>query len=358
MMTAAGYGTPFWRSGAAFGLVAATLFGASTPAAKQLLGDVEPQLLAGLLYGGAALVLAASRPLHSRRAEAPIRRSDWPTLAAVVVTGGIVAPVALLMGLDRISAVSGSLLLNLEAPLTILLAVAVFGEHLDRRAVVGGAVIVAASLALTGGPGGGGTALGVLLVGFACGCWAIDNNFTQRLSDRDPFRVVQVKTAVAGAVNVTLALALGSRWPELSTLIVVLAVGGAAYGISVVLDAFALRHLGAAREAALFATAPYFGALLAVTAFGNPVRPRDLLVGLAMALGVALLLTERHLHLHDHTALAHEHRHRHDDDHHGHPHEPPVPGWHSHVHEHLAQRHVHRHVNDSHHRHRHEASPP
>ena len=345
------------RRGAVYGLLAAALFGASTPAAKQLLGDVEPQLLAGLLYAGAAVVLTATRPLHGRRDEAPIRRSDLPTLGSVVVLGGILAPVALLVGLDRISALSGSLLLNLEAPLTILLAVLFFGEHLERRAVLGGAVVVAASLALSGGDAGSGTTLGMVLVAVACACWAVDNNLTQRLSDRDPFRIVQVKTGVAGAVNVTIALALGQRWPTPSILLVVVAVGGAAYGASVVLDAYALRHLGAAREAAIFATAPFFGALLAVTAFGDPLTAQEVVVGLAMAVGVGLLVTERHLHLHDHTTVGHEHGHRHDDGHHEHAHVPPVTGWHSHPHVHVSQRHVHRHVTDSHHRHRHGTDP-
>lgn len=343
-----------WNRGVAYGLVAALLFGASTPAAKQLLGDVHPQLLAGLLYGGAALLLLATQPLHGRRAEARLRQSDLPVLAVVVISGGIIAPVALLVGLDRISAVSGSLLLNLEAPLTMALAVVAFGEHLDRRAVMGGTIIVAASLALTGaGAGGGGTALGAALIAFACACWAVDNNLTQRLSDRDPFRIVQVKTGVAGVVNITIALLLGDPWPTPGILLIVIAVGGAAYGASVVLDAYALRHLGAAREAALFATAPFFGAVVAVAAFGDPVGAGDLLAGLAMATGVALLVTERHRHQHRHTVLVHDHRHRHDDDHHDHAHQPAVMGWHSHEHQHAPRVHTHRHVDDSHHRHPH-----
>jgi len=36
----------------------------------------------------------------------------------------------MLIGLARLSAVAGALLLNLEAPFTILLAVLLFGEHL------------------------------------------------------------------------------------------------------------------------------------------------------------------------------------------------------------------------------------
>ena len=52
-------------------LAAAVLFGAAAPFAKLLLGEVEPQLLAGLLYLGAGIGLArcisAAPPSASRR---------------------------------------------------------------------------------------------------------------------------------------------------------------------------------------------------------------------------------------------------------------------------------------------------
>lgn len=118
--------------------------------------------------------------------------------------GGVVAPVLLLIGLERVSGIAGSLLLNLEAVLTMALALVVFGEHLDRRAVAGCGAIVAASAVL--GMGSGSSRIdfvGMLCVAGACACWAIDNNLTQRLSGRDPFAIVRVKTAVAGAVNLT-----------------------------------------------------------------------------------------------------------------------------------------------------------
>ena len=44
-------------------LAAATLFGAGTPMAKQLLGTVDPWLLAGLLYLGSGVGLALWRLL-------------------------------------------------------------------------------------------------------------------------------------------------------------------------------------------------------------------------------------------------------------------------------------------------------
>ena len=44
--------------GVPFALLAAVLFGASTPLAKALLGSVDPWMLAGLLYLGAGVGLA------------------------------------------------------------------------------------------------------------------------------------------------------------------------------------------------------------------------------------------------------------------------------------------------------------
>ena len=66
------------RTGIPLALASAVLFGASTPFAKLLLGTVDPWLLAGLLYLGAGIGLAAvhlvARALRLPAAEAPLRR--------------------------------------------------------------------------------------------------------------------------------------------------------------------------------------------------------------------------------------------------------------------------------------------
>ena len=54
------------RHAVVLALLSAALFGVSTPAAKALLGTVDPTILAGLLYCGAGFGrrrLAASRPV-------------------------------------------------------------------------------------------------------------------------------------------------------------------------------------------------------------------------------------------------------------------------------------------------------
>jgi hypothetical protein len=173
--------------------------------------------------------------------------------------------------------------------------------------------------------------------------WAIDNNLTQSLTTRNPFSIVTVKVGVAAAVNLGIALMRGVEYPSTELIVSALILGALSYGVSVVLDAYALRLLGAAREAAIFATAPFVGALLAVPVLSETFGPRDLVAGGAMALGVGLMLGERHDHRHVHEPLAHDHVHAHDA-HHQHDHAPGTDAEpHSHLHRHEWLEHAHPH---------------
>jgi drug/metabolite transporter (DMT)-like permease len=338
--------------GAAFGLTAAMLFGASAPIAKWLLSGVSPVLLAGLLYLGAAIGLWLHRAFASTGNEAPISRNDVGKVMGLVLAGGVLGPVFMLLGLRHVTALAGSLLLNLEAPFTMLLAVVVFREHLGRAALISILFILVGAAALKLQPGTlGASGLGITLLAAACGCWAVDNNLTQRLSLRDPFAIVRVKTTVAGLANTALGLlVLKSEWPSLIYVSGALVLGSLSYGASVVLDAYALRLVGAAREAAYFATAPFVGVLIAVILLGESMHWYDGLSIVAMALGVIFLVREHHSHMHQHEAVEHEHLHEHDE-HHQHGHSSDTPHTHPHRHEPLV--HSHPHLSDAHHRHRH-----
>ena len=329
----------------ALGLLAAALFGAGAPLAKLLLPGASPVLLAGLLYLGAG---AGLLPLRSRR-EARLARSDAPALLGVILFGGVAGPVLLLWGLSRLSAVSTSLLLNLEAPLTIALAVAFFGEHLGRLEALGALLIVAGG-ALLGFEPAQPSAEGAVAVALACLCWAVDNNLTQRLSAKDPLQVVRIKSLAAGAVNLALGLAAGAAFPAPRVLAAALALGAVSFGASLVFHLRAQRALGAARQSALFATAPFVGALVAVPLLKEALGAPDLAAGALMLVGVALLVRARHGHAHTHAPVEHEHLHAHDE-HHQHAHGSDDP--HSHQHRHDPLTHEHPHVSDAHHRHKH-----
>ena len=341
------------RGAAVSGLAAALLFGLSTPVAKLLLPGAGPFLLAGLLYLGSGVALSALAPLRGAVREAPLRRADLGLLAGLILAGGVAGPVLFMIGLARVPATAAALLLNLEAPFTIVVAVAFFGESLTKREVAGAAAIVVGGAVLSAAPGGlSGGLLGSLAVAAACLCWGVDNNLAARLSLRDPVAVVRAKSLAAGAVNVALGLAAGERFPSPGPLAGALVTGALGYGLSIVLHLRATRALGAARQGALFAAAPFAGALASIALLAERPGWREAAAAAAMAGGILAVVRARHGHVHAHQPLSHDHAHVHDE-HHRHPHPPGTPEPHAHPHVHAPLVHEHPHVSDTHHRHGH-----
>ncbi|MBS0544958.1 MAG: EamA family transporter [Proteobacteria bacterium] len=339
-------------------LAAALLFGAGTPLAKLLLRDIDPWMLAGLLYLGSGLGLALYRLiLPVLRVRLAPAECAW--FAAAVLAGGVVAPVLLMSGLAGMPAAGASLLLNAEAVFTALLAWAVFHEGVDRRialgmlAIVGGALVLSWPAEGSGAVAGFGGSAPTLLVLGACLGWAIDNNLTRRVSLADPTWIASVKGLAAGTVNLGIALAMGAAPPAPIAALAAMGVGLFAYGASLALFVVGLRELGTARTGAYFGIAPFFGAALAVM-LGEPLTAALVTAGGLMAVGVWLHLTERHAHEHLHEAITHDHLHVHDA-HHRHSHDFDWDGSepHRHVHSHEPLRHTHPHFPDAHHRHRH-----
>ncbi|MEO6278701.1 DMT family transporter [Roseateles sp.] len=339
--------------GAALALLAAALFGLSTPLVQRAGAGCGPWATAALLYAGAALMGALSRRPVER--EARVVRGDLPRLLAMALFGAALGPAALAWGLQRSSATGASLLLTLEALFTALLAAVLYREQLDRRVraalgllLAGGAVLV-----LDQGWGGGGQLAGLLAVLAATLAWGVDNTLSRGVAERDPSQVVAVKASLGVALTVLVAWLAGEGPPTAASALALFAIGALGYGLSLRFYLLAQRAFGAARTGSVFAFAPFIGAVAAL-ALGDrsPGWPMLVAGGLMLA-GVALHLAESHGHEHAHEPLDHEHAHRHDDGHHGHAHDPLPAGEHSHRHHHSPTRHSHPHVPDVHHQHPH-----
>jgi drug/metabolite transporter (DMT)-like permease len=340
-----------------YALSAAALFGASTPFAKLLTGEIPAVLLAGLLYLGSGLGLTVVRLIRDRSWKpSGLTSAEWPWLLGAILFGGVLGPVALLFGLTYTTGSAASLLLNLEAVLTALIAWVVFRENAGRRIVLGMAAIVAGGvvLSLPGGETGWTGWIGPLLVTAACFCWAIDNNLTRRVSASDALFIAAGKGLIAGAINSVLALSLGAMLPDAVLMLATLGIGLLGYGVSLVLFVLALRGLGTARTGAYFSIAPFVGAAVALALLGESTSPAFWIAAGLMAFGVWLHLTEHHEHEHVHEPLTHAHGHSHDE-HHQHPHDFEWDGSepHDHLHRHAAITHKHPHFPDIHHRHPH-----
>ena len=340
-------------------LLAAILFGVSTPLAKGLLQGVSPQVLAGLFYIGSGVGLVTLTQLPCRGdvpKEASLTRRDVPWLSGAVVFGGVLAPVLLFTGLQQTTASNASLLLNLESVFTVALAWVAFHENIGRRFMMSvGAILLGCVLLSWQGVSLGGSIVGPFAIAVACLSWAVDNNLTQKVSAGNPVQIAAIKGLVAGSVNLLIGVLLGSTLPSAFFLGAALVVGFFSYGLSLVLFVLSLRTLGTARTGAYYSTAPFIGAILALLIWREPVAPIFIAASGAMAAGVLLLMTERHTHLHAHEHLVHNHFHVHDE-HHQHSHRPNDPAGepHSHLHEHVELTHSHTHHPDIHHRHSHD----
>lgn len=347
------------RSAIAYALLSAALFGASTPLAKLLLGEVRPLLLAAILYLGSGVGLlcwiALRRVWSGTARPASLAGADYLWLAAAIAVGGILAPVLLIFGLVRTDGATASLLLNLEAVLTATIAWFAFRENVDRRVFLGMLAIVAGGvlLAWQEAPRAGGY-LGPALIAGACLAWAIDNNLTRRVSGGDAAIIACLKGLIAGCANMALAVELGTPIPAASVALSAGMVGFLGYGLSLALFIVALRHLGAARTGAYFSVAPFFGTALALVVLSEQTTAYFWMAAGLMALGVWLHVTERHEHPHVHEPLEHSHPHVHDR-HHSHEHHFHWDGREPHTHEHRHPRLVHQHPHypDLHHRHPH-----
>lgn len=351
---------PKLNQGIIFALLASLLFGVSTPLAKPLLNQIQPMLLAGLLYLGSGIglllwKLLSSAYLIKNNTEPPLRKPDILWLSGAIASGGICGPILLMLGLAKTPASSASLLLNLEGVFTALLAWIVFKENCDRRIVFGMLSIVAGGsvLAFTA-PSGPLVTTGSVFIAGACFAWGLDNNLTRKVSHANPLQIAMLKGLVAGSITVFLCLIRGVPLPSFPTLALAALIGLACYGVSLSFFVLALRHIGTARTGAYFSLAPFIGAIAGTVFLKEPLTVNFIAAAILMAIGLWLHLTEHHEHEHKHEAMEHEHMHVHEE-HHNHEHETSDPPGepHSHIHKHEPIIHKHPHFPDSHHDHQH-----
>ena len=279
-----------------------------------------------------------------------------PWLTGAIISGGVLAPIALLFGLRITPASTTSLLLNFEGVATALIAAFFFKEAIGKRVGWSIVLITIASIILSLTWGEWGFSPGIFLILGACVFWGIDNNFTRNISNREPLQIVMYKGLGAGAFSLILTFILGKPLPEFTTILLASGLGVISYGLSITFIIRAMRGLGSTRAYAWYGTAPFISLILSLIIFHE--KPSvNMWIGLGLMIaGAWLMITERHRHSHIHQPLMHNHAHHHPDDHHNHSHlglDASQAVTHSHPHEHTLLEHEHEHTPDIHHRHEH-----
>lgn len=268
---------------------AAVLYAFSVPASKQLLQQISPVMLAGLLYLGAGLGMGLiSRLGIIKKAGAALGWADWPYVAGMIGLD-IAAPALLLVGLQTISAANASLINNFEIVATALIACAVFKERISARLWGAIGLITVASILLCVTPGERfAWSAGALLVAGACICWGMENNCTRRIADKNLLEIVTVKGLACAAGLLLIAVLKGETFPSCGYAAAALGVGLVCYGLSIFFYVLAQRYLGAAKTSAFYALAPFIGAGLGFVVFKQPPEGFFWLALVLMAGGVCL----------------------------------------------------------------------
>lgn len=287
-------------------IASAVLFGISSTLNKIALRNVNPTLVAGMIYfiGGVLLLGIHFTPLSKKilsmlttsGTEEKIVKKDLKILTLVIVCGSVIAPLLLLNGLNQTTAINASLLLNAESLFTAFLALAFLsergkrGEYLGILILLVGVVFVATNgefqrLTLTENIPGN-----LLIIG-ACLFWGIDNNLSRFLSKKkDIILVTALKCFFGGSALLIISFLLDVNFSiPLTSIPYLLSVGALSIAFSIMLFLFALRKIGSMRTVVIYSTSSLFGAVLAFIVLKEPFSPIQMTAGLVMILGVYIL---------------------------------------------------------------------
>lgn len=265
---------PDVRRGIPLALCAGTLLGAGAPLSKLLVSRMDPVALAGALFTGPTLIAALALLLGfgRRRRYVPVTRRDVPRLAVAVLTGTIAAPVLLMYGIRISSGFAASLMLNMEAVATALIALAFFGERVSPSIWLAVLCMTVTGILVTG-TGGAGSApvVGAMLILGSCVAWGIETNVVTTLSSRDPL-LITLFECLPAALTLTLVAAVRmGGLPPVRDLLLGILLGSVSNGAGLLFYFVSLRTMGAARTAAFAGVGPLAGALLSLVLFRMPV---------------------------------------------------------------------------------------
>ena len=283
------------RFAVVYAILAAALYALNSPMSKLLLADVQPAMMASLLYLGAGagmlLLTFVQKGTHRESTEMKLTKKDIPYTLGMIVLD-ILAPIFLMLGLQQTTAENASLLNNFEIVATSMIALLIFREKLSRRFWLALGLITLSSLLLSVEDARSFSfSSGSLYVLLACCCWGMENNCTRMLSQRDPQQIVIVKGFGSGVGSMIVALIAGEALPDAGKLLLVLLLGFVAYGLSIYFYVYAQRFLGAARTSAYYAVQPFIGVLLSLLIF-REMPGMLFFAALALMIGGTWLVTK------------------------------------------------------------------
>jgi drug/metabolite transporter (DMT)-like permease len=280
------------------------LFGFTFSMAKQPLENVDPIVLSAIVY---PISFAALLPITKSSFKIE-NKEDFLDILVISILGGVLAPILLFYGLERIDASEAVILTNAQIIFTVLLSSLFFGEKPNGIIGYSGIIIVFVGLFVatteldTSGslfkyePGK------IMIVG-AMLVWAIDNNISRRLTKRStiwPAKIAMLKFLIGGIILFGIATiaveesssSFRSRLQIIDSLLlikpsewlIIIAVSlfGFAGALSLLLES--LKRIGTIRTMMIFSLTPIFGIVAA-----NIVHAESISILEAIATGIIII---------------------------------------------------------------------
>ena len=279
-----------------FAVLAAALYAINVPLSKLLLEHAAPTMMAAFLYLGAGIglfILGRIQKASGRGASAePLTKADLPYTVGMVVLD-IIAPILLMLGIERTSSANVSLLNNFEIVATSLIALFIFKEVISKRTWIAIVLVTAASAILSfEGAGSFEFNTGSLLVLGAATCWGLENNCTKMISGKSSVQIVTIKGCFSGLGSLVVAFAVGESLPAIKYIAFILLLGFVAYGLSINFYIVAQKDLGAAKTSAYYSVAPFLGVGFSMALLGEAPGAQFYIALAIMALSTVIMVKD------------------------------------------------------------------
>lgn len=132
-------------AGIALALAAGACYAVYILVAESVVRRIDPLLLGALVTSGAAATFTIAGAAGGGLA---IPAAGWPWIVAIASLSTVLPIVTFMLGMERVGASTASIVSTVEPVVTVSLAIALYGEALGPWQALGGALVLAAVLAL------------------------------------------------------------------------------------------------------------------------------------------------------------------------------------------------------------------
>ena len=271
-------------------IVAALLFGSVSTLAKPILSEIDPIILASIVYLIAGIFFTPS----ALRTHSKITTRYYALILISAVAGAAIAPIIFFIGLSQSTAADTSLLANGETVFSILFALLIFRERLRPIGYISVILILTGVFLVTTNLDFNSSLfrmnIGNVLVILSTMIWGFDNNICKIIARQiDVSKLIQLKALIGGLLLIGTVFVLGIPFKiqsEQLLPIVILAVFG--FAISLYLYLHSIKRIGVVKASSLLSLSAVFGLVFA-TIFLHEI------IGVSQIIAITIMIFGIHL---------------------------------------------------------------